>query len=125
MKIEHIVTFLEIASSGSFIRAAEHLNVTQSTVSARVKTLEESFGQVLFARSHTGVELTPAGLRFRRYASNIQRMWQQANQEIALPEGFQAVLGLVCGSNGRPLYYPLYSGPLALLREGSGRLDYR
>ncbi|MEM7293028.1 MAG: LysR family transcriptional regulator, partial [Pseudomonadota bacterium] len=35
MKIEHIHTFLEIAACGNFNRAAENLNVTQSTISAR------------------------------------------------------------------------------------------
>ena len=94
MKIEHVLTFLEIVNSGSFVRAAEHLNVTQSTVSARVKTLEATFGQALFHRSHHGVELTTAGVRLRRYALGMQRMWQQASQEIALPEGFQALLSI-------------------------------
>ena len=55
MKFEHVLTFLEIASCGNFNRAAENLNVTQSTVSARVKTMEEQFGRMLFTRSHTGV----------------------------------------------------------------------
>jgi DNA-binding transcriptional LysR family regulator len=94
MKFEHVTTFLEIAACGSFIRAAENLNVTQSTVSARVKTMEEQFGRILFRRSHSGVELTSAGHHFHRYALGIQRLWQQAHQEVALPEGFSMVLAL-------------------------------
>ncbi len=94
MKFEHIATFLEIASCGNFNRAAENLNVTQSTVSARVKTMEEQFGRLLFKRSHSGVELTSAGHHFRRYALGIQRLWQQAHQEVTLPEGFRMVLAL-------------------------------
>ena len=94
MKFEHVTTFLEIASCGNFNRAAENLNVTQSTVSARVKTMEQQFGRSLFTRSHSGVELTSAGHQFRRYALGIQRLWQQAHQEVALPEGFSMVLAL-------------------------------
>ncbi len=94
MNMEHIRTFLEIADTGNFNRAAENLNVTQSTVSARVKTLEDSLGQPLFARGHAGAELTAAGQQFRRYALNMQRLWQQARQQVALPEGFRATLGL-------------------------------
>lgn len=94
MKFEHVLTFLEIASCGNFNRAAENLNVTQSTVSARVKTMEEQFGRMLFKRSHTGVELTSAGHHFRRYAMGIQRLWQQAQQEVVLPKGFSMVLAL-------------------------------
>ena len=51
MNLDHIKTFLEIATCGTFNRAARNLNVTQSTVSARIKTLEESFGRRLFVRA--------------------------------------------------------------------------
>ena len=94
MKIEHIRTFLEISDCGNFNRAAETLNVTQSTVSARVKSMEETFGQQLFKRSHNGVELTYAGQHFHQYAQNIQRLWQQAHQRVALPENFSHSIGL-------------------------------
>ena len=94
MKIEHIRTFLEISDCGNFNRAAEILNVTQSTVSARVKSMEDSFGQRLFKRNHSGVELTYAGQHFRQYAQNIQRLWQQAHQRVSLPESFTHGIGL-------------------------------
>ena len=94
MKIDHIRTFLEISNCGNFNRAAENLNVTQSTVSARVKAMEDRFGRVLFKRGHSGVELTSAGQHFRQYALNIQRLWQQAQQRISLPESFSHGIGL-------------------------------
>lgn len=94
MKIDHIRTFLEISDCGNFNRAAENLNVTQSTVSARVKAMEERFGRILFTRGHAGVELTSAGQHFRQYALNIQRLWQQAQQHISLPENFSHGIGL-------------------------------
>jgi len=94
VKIENIRTFLEISECGNFNRAAENLNVTQSTVSARVKSMEDSFGRKLFKRIHAGVELTTAGHHFRRYALNIQRLWQQAHQRINLPENFAHEIGL-------------------------------
>ena len=94
MNLEHIRTFLEIASCGNFNRAAETLNVTQSTVSARIKSLEESFGRPLFTRSHAGAQLTAAGHRFRDYALGMQQLWQQSRQAVTLRPNFQAVLGL-------------------------------
>ena len=94
MKIDHIRTFLEISDCGNFNRAAENLHVTQSTVSARVKAMEERFGRVLFKRGHSGVELTSAGQHFREYALNIQRLWQQAQQRISLPENYSHGIGL-------------------------------
>jgi len=94
VKFDHIRTFLEISDCGNFNRAAENLNVTQSTISARVKTMEDRFGRVLFKRGHSGVELTSAGQHFRQYAINIQRLWQQAQQRISLPENFSNGIGL-------------------------------
>jgi LysR family transcriptional regulator, flagellar master operon regulator len=94
LKIEHIRTFLEIFDCGNFNRAAENLNVTQSTISARVKAMEDSFGRSLFIRSHSGVTLTSAGQHFREYAFNIQRLWQQAHQRINLRENFNHGISL-------------------------------
>lgn len=94
MKIDHIQTFLEIASCGSFNRAAENLNVTQSTISGRVKVMEDYFGSPLFTRDHSGVDLTLAGKRFFHYAEGIQRMWQESKQEVTLPRGYRTAIAL-------------------------------
>jgi len=85
MDIELARTFLTIAQSGSFVRSAETLNVTQSTVSARIKVLEDQLGMAMFTRSKAGVTLTPAGGRFERHAQALVRIWQQARQEVSLP----------------------------------------
>lgn len=85
-------TFLEVVATGNFIGAADKLHVTQSTVSMRIKSLEEQLGQVLFHRSKAGANLTPAGQHFQRHAAAIVRMWEQARHEVALPAGHRALL---------------------------------
>ncbi|CAA7624535.1 LysR family transcriptional regulator [Magnetospirillum sp. UT-4] len=92
MNIDLARTFLEIVETGNFNRAAERLDVTQSTVSMRIKALEDELGRPLFVRSKAGTELTAAGMQFRRYATTLVRVWEQARQEIALPPGFRTVL---------------------------------
>ena len=92
MNIDLARTFLEIAETGNFNRAAERLRVTQSTVSMRIRALEEELGRSLFIRSKTGAELSVAGTRFRRYAAAMVRLWEQAHQELALPPGYRAVM---------------------------------
>lgn len=94
MNIDHIRTFLEVAATGNFNRAAERLHITQSTVSARVKALEDRLDHTLFIRNRNGVELTAAGQHFQRYAVTVVRAWEQARQEIALPKGFRAIFGM-------------------------------
>jgi DNA-binding transcriptional LysR family regulator len=92
MDVELARTFLEVIGAGSFIEAAERLNVTQSTVSHRIKLLEEQLGTRLFVRNKGGAALTPAGVRFQHPAAALVRIWEQARQEAALPEGHSAIL---------------------------------
>jgi len=94
VNIDHIRTFLEIAATGNFNRAADRLHVTQSTVSARVKALEAQLDRPLFVRSRNGVTLTAAGRHFQRHALAAVRAWVQACQDVALPEGFRTAFGL-------------------------------
>ena len=88
MDVEHARTFIAVRETRNFVQAAERLSVTQSTVSARIKTLEDQLGCTLFTRSRAGVALTAAGQRFSRHAGAFLRIWGQARQEIALPENY-------------------------------------
>ena len=92
MDITLIRTFLEIAATGSFVAAAKRLFVTQSAVSLRVQKLEETLGRSLFERSKAGAILTPAGREFERYAISLVKVWEEAKQQIAVPEGFDSSL---------------------------------
>jgi DNA-binding transcriptional LysR family regulator len=92
MDTEVARTFLEIVSTGSFIRAAERLNVGQTTVSARIRVLEAQLGRPLFVRNKGGASLTPAGEQFLRYAPTFVQLWQRARHQIAVPPGHRAVL---------------------------------
>ncbi len=88
MDIALIRTFLEVSASGSFVAASDRLFVTQSAVSLRVQRLEDSLGRPLFTRSKAGAELTPAGAEFERYALGLLKLWEEARQQVAIPEGF-------------------------------------
>ena len=92
MDIELARTFIEIVSTGSFIKAADRLHVAQTTVSARVRLLEEQLGRPLFVRNKAGASLTPAGEQFLRFAPTFVQLWQRAQQQVAVPEGHRAVL---------------------------------
>src|SRR5665647_1946887 len=79
-------TFLMVAETGSFIDAARKMNITQSTVSARIKGLEDLLGRPLFARSKSGAELTAAGEQFQKHALALVRVWQHAQLEVGLSD---------------------------------------
>lgn len=94
MDAEQARTFISVMETRNFVRAAELLNVTQSTVSARIKALENRLGCRLFNRSKAGVFLTAEGARFARHAANFVRLWGQARQEVGLPEHFTARINI-------------------------------
>lgn len=92
MDTELARTFLSVIAAGSFIKASEQLRVTQSTVSARIQTLEQHLGCQLFERNQGGTALTPAGKRFQKHAVNLMRTLEQARQDVGIPTGFKAAL---------------------------------
>lgn len=92
MDIDQARTFLAVLETGSFMAAADRVHVTQSTVSMRIKTLEEQIGRPLFQRARSGATLTGAGIQFEKYARTIVRAWQQARHEVALPDDLSATL---------------------------------
>jgi DNA-binding transcriptional LysR family regulator len=88
MDLTLIRTFIAVADTGSFAAASDRLFVTQSAVSLRVARLEGTLGRPLFTRSKAGAEMTPAGREFEPFAKLLLRNWEQARQQVAIPEGF-------------------------------------
>ncbi|MGR3621493.1 LysR family transcriptional regulator [Pseudophaeobacter sp.] len=76
MQMNAIDTFLAIAATGSFHGAAQELNITQTTVSARIKVLEAELSMSLFERGPGGTRLSAAGQQFRPYAEQMQQTWR-------------------------------------------------
>ncbi len=96
MNVTVLQTFLTILEAGSLIRASTQLNVTQSTVTARLQTLERELGQTLIKRDKSGVSPTAAGLRLKRYAETITGLWQQARQDTALSKSMNDICNIGC-----------------------------
>ena len=104
MNLTALRTFAAIVETGSLVRASERLNVTQSTVTARLKGLEEELGQTLIHRQKSGATLTAAGMRLKRYADAMMDLWRQARQEISLPEGIVSVCNMGCPTDLWPAF---------------------
>ncbi len=122
MDIDLAVTFLEIVDSGSFVAAANRLHVTQTTVSARIRVLEQELGRRLFIRNKSGAHLTPAGERFHRDAAGLVQAWERARQRVALPPGRANVVSI---GTEFSLWNPLLTNWLIRMREQHGDLAIR
>ena len=86
MDVTQAKTFLMVVQLRNFNLAAEKLFVTQSTVSTRIKVLEDKLGCTLFIRNKSGVTLTPAAKRFERHAQSMVHLWTHAKHEVMLEE---------------------------------------
>lgn len=81
MNLSQVRYFMAVVETGSFTKAAERANVTQPTLSAGIKRLEEDLGTVLIDRGR-GAQLTPAGTRFLPRARVILQEWTTARREL-------------------------------------------
>ena len=58
---KYLDTFIKVADSGSFNKAATEMFITPSAVIKQIKALEADVGTLLFIRSHHGLKLTESG----------------------------------------------------------------
>jgi DNA-binding transcriptional LysR family regulator len=69
--LDDLRVFCAVADAGSLTAAGDAVGLSLSSVSARLKALEEAFGIELCRRSHKGVQLTPAGVRLQAHARDL------------------------------------------------------
>jgi DNA-binding transcriptional LysR family regulator len=74
LDIDQLRTFIAIAETGSFTKAAEVVNKTQSAVSMQMKRLEERLERAIFARDGRASKLTEDGQRLLDYARRIVKL---------------------------------------------------
>lgn len=71
MNYKHLHYFMQVAKSGSIMRASEQLHLTPQTLSGQISQLEDKLGTALFAKSGRGLVLTDAGQLALGYAEEI------------------------------------------------------
>ena len=88
--------FLAVARLGNLSRAAEEMFLTQPTLTARLKALEEEVEDQLFVRTSRGMRLTEAGKEFLPYAERSVASFEEGRrrlEELRGASGGRLVLG--------------------------------
>ncbi len=87
LNFHHLHLFRAVARAGTLARAAAELQLTEPTVSTQIKSLEQHFGQPLFARTTRRLQLTEAGQTALRYADDIFALSDELAQAMVGESG--------------------------------------
>lgn len=83
MEIKNLRYFLAVAREENMSKAAEHLHVSQPTLSKTLKALEEELGKKLFIRHSFSISLTDEGMLLRDRAQDLVAMSDKIEQEFS------------------------------------------
>jgi DNA-binding transcriptional LysR family regulator len=102
---DQMMAFQAVATYGSFSKAAVSLSRSQSSISVQVSKLEESLGKRLFDRTTKRIRLTDAGQILLLYVTQIERLMQQALQELDDLDHLERGRLVICTSDTTGCYY--------------------
>ena len=90
MDFGQLEAFVQVAAHHSFSRAAEALQLTQPSITARIQALERELGEKMFERGGRSVRLTDAGTILLPYAERILQMVREAKESVEEVRSVQA-----------------------------------
>ena len=86
------LAFVRTVECGSFTRAAEMLNYSQSGISRMIRDLEDECRVTLLERSRSGLRLTSEGTRLLPYAKELCACYQAFREQVDALNGLQTGL---------------------------------
>lgn len=92
MNILKYMAFIKTVECGSFTKAAEILNYSQSGISRMIGDLEKEWKVSLLERNRTGVKLTSDGTKLLPYARNVCEEYMKLQMEVDDLNGLQSGL---------------------------------
>lgn len=90
MNIQKYLAFVKTVEYGSFTKAAERLNYSQSGISRMINDLEKEWKVSLLERSRSGVRLTSDGLALLPYARNVCEEYEKLQAQVDEINGLQS-----------------------------------
>ncbi|XJZ29422.1 LysR family transcriptional regulator [Lactobacillus delbrueckii subsp. bulgaricus] len=95
------MTFVNLAETLNFSKTAVNLNISQSSVSQAIASIEKQLGVTLFYRSRKAVSLTPAGQEFYDRVKPWLNEYNKAVQHVQQVQNAQK-MNLTIGYSGTP-----------------------
>lgn len=92
MNIQKYMAFIKTVEYGSFTKAAEFLNYSQSGISRMINDLEKEWNVSLLERNRAGVRLTSDGLSLLPFAQNVCNEYINLQAQVKELNGLQSGL---------------------------------
>lgn len=92
MNIQKYMAFVRTVEYGSFTKAAQILNYSQSGVSRMISDLEKEWKIVLLERGKSGVKLTGDGMKLLPYAKSVCAEYEKLQMEVDELNGLKSGL---------------------------------
>lgn len=92
MNIQKYMAFVKTVEYGSFTKAAEILNYSQSGISRMINDLEKEWKVVLLERGKSGVKLTSDGMKLLPHAKSVCMEYKKLQMEVDELNGLQSGL---------------------------------
>lgn len=115
MNFRYLQAFHWIVRLGSFAAAAERLNTTQSTISTRIRSLEQALDVELFDRTHRTVRLTAAGKTLAPLAEEALALGAVIHTSVGTKESISGLVKIGVGEIVAMSWFPTLLGRLASL----------
>ncbi len=97
---DNVKCFIATARAGSLTAAAAQLNISPATLSRRLASLEFGLGQLLFARTPAGYQLTDEGARLLRLCAPIETSFESLADSFDTPgQGPSGIVRLAISEN--------------------------
>lgn len=90
MNLQKYMAFVKTVENGSFTRAAQLLNYSQSGISRMINDLEKEWKVVLLERDRSGARLTSDGMKLLPYARELCREYEKLQRKVDELNGLQA-----------------------------------
>ncbi|QGH34479.1 LysR family transcriptional regulator [Gracilibacillus salitolerans] len=95
MELSWVRTFITAAKTGNFRKTADHLFISQPSVTVHIKQLEKVLGIQLFQRDGKRVKLTEAGRRYLNHAIHLTEVYESGMEDIkTFSQGYTTKLTL-------------------------------
>lgn len=101
-----LMVFLQVARIGQLTKASRHLNLSPSSVSAHIASLENDVGATLFERGSRGMKLTASGKILLQAAEQMEALWNKTRHETQAAQAGTAHLRIAASHTATDLYLP-------------------